>query len=63
MVERIIRSIMLSRALVPEFVDAFASLTESQLDALLQSFKFEHCIVREPLAKTLRTQPVTSDAV
>lgn len=60
MVERVVRSIMLSRALVPEFVEAFATLTESQLDALLQSFKFEHCVVRGPLAETLRTQPLTT---
>lgn len=57
MVERVVRSIMLSQALVPEFVDAFAGLSESQLDALLQCFRLQNCVVREPLARVLAGQP------
>jgi endoglucanase len=54
MVERMLQAIMLSRALLPEFTAAFRELTESQLDALLQCFRLENCVVREPLAGVLR---------
>jgi aryl-phospho-beta-D-glucosidase BglC (GH1 family) len=60
MVERVVRSIMLSQALVPEFVAAFADLSDAQLDALLQSFRLENCVVREPLARVLTRQSVAA---
>lgn len=56
MVERMVQGIMLSRALLPEFVAAFRDLSESDLDALLQCFKLENCVVREPLAAVLAGQ-------
>lgn len=59
MVERVVRSIMLSRAMVPEFVATFAGLSDTQLDALLQCFRLQNCVVREPLTRVLTRQPVT----
>jgi hypothetical protein len=59
MVERVVRGIMLSRALVPEFAAAFRDLSESQIDALMQGFKLQNCVVREPLARVLSRETVT----
>jgi hypothetical protein len=47
--ERLVRGILLAKTLQPEFAAAFSGLDEAQLDALLQCFKFENCMVREPM--------------
>jgi hypothetical protein len=50
---RLVRHILLSEALLPEFGKLFEGKTETEFDVLMQSFAFRNCIVREPLAKTL----------
>lgn len=60
LVERTVQAIMLSSALLPEFVAAFRDLSESQLDALLQCFRYENCVVRRPLAEALTRSQVSA---
>lgn len=57
MVDRLLRGIMLSEALVPEFVAAFSGLSEEELDGLLQCFRLQNCVIREPLAHVLARRP------
>lgn len=51
---RLIRHILLAEAMLPEFGDLFRGVSEEEIDALMQSFTFENCVIRRPLAEILR---------
>jgi aryl-phospho-beta-D-glucosidase BglC (GH1 family) len=51
---RLVRHILISEALLPEFGELFRDLDENQIDALMQSFAFENCLQRQPLAELLQ---------
>ncbi|KAG9123245.1 hypothetical protein FRC07_015196, partial [Ceratobasidium sp. 392] len=53
-VGRVLRNILLSEELYPEYANYFRDLTFEQLDELAASFKFENCKQREGLNKVLR---------
>ncbi|RAQ95285.1 glycoside hydrolase family 5 protein [Thermogemmatispora tikiterensis] len=54
LIRRLVRHILLAEPLLEEFAALFAGLNEAELDRLLQSFRFEQCIQREPLNDILR---------
>lgn len=53
-VGRLLRNILLSEELTPEYASYFQGLSFEELDALAASFKFENCTQREGLNKVLR---------
>lgn len=56
--ERLIRAILLSEALLPEFAACFKSLSDADIEALTASFRLERCVRRERLVEVLSGQPV-----
>jgi endoglucanase len=48
-----VRHILIAEALVPEYCHMFQDLTEEQIIALAQSFRFDHCIKRMRLENIL----------
>lgn len=54
LVGRLLRNILLSEELIPEYASHFQSLSLEELDELAASFKFENCVQREGLNKVLR---------
>ncbi len=52
-VRRLVRHILIAEALAPEFGELFRGMSETEIDEMMQSFKFENCCVREPLAEAL----------
>ena len=53
LIHRLVRHILISEALVPDFVQCFADLSVDELPALMESFHFANCQVREPLCAIL----------
>lgn len=53
MINRVIRHILLSEPLLAEFAERFKGLSEQDIDALLRSFQFKHCVQRVKLADIL----------
>ena len=53
-VGRLLRNILLSEELTPEYASYFEGLSLQELDELAGSFKFENCVQREGLNKVLR---------
>jgi hypothetical protein len=54
LVGRLLRNILLSEELTPEYASYFQGLSLEELDELAASFKFENCVQREGLNKVLR---------
>jgi hypothetical protein len=54
LVGRVLRNILLSEELYPEYAEYFRDLSFEELDELAASFKFENCKQREGLNKVLR---------
>ena len=52
---RLVRHILLAEALLPEFGALFKGLTETQIDELMQSFRFDKCVQRTELANILQS--------
>lgn len=53
MIHRLVRHILFAEPLLAEYAQCFAGLAESELDALMGSFRFESCVRRERLAGLL----------
>jgi len=53
-VGRLVRNILLSEELYPEYAAYFKDLSLEDLDALAASFKFENCVQRQGLNEVLR---------
>jgi len=51
---RLMRSILLSEPLIPEFADLFKAMSETEIDEMMKSFLFERCIPRNELAASLK---------
>jgi hypothetical protein len=52
-IRRLVRHILLSEALLPEFGALFAGVSEAEIDELQRSFLFENCSIRQELAQIL----------
>ena len=50
---RLVRNLLISEALLPEFAALFRGVSEAEIDELMQSFLFRNCTVRQELADTL----------
>lgn len=50
----LVRHILISEALVPEYCNLFKDLSEEELIALAKSFSFENCVKRERLENILK---------
>jgi endoglucanase len=49
----LVRHILIAEALVPEYCNLFKGLTDEQIIALAQSFRFDHCVKRMRLENIL----------
>ena len=52
---RLVRHILLAEPLLDEFGVLFKGLTETEIDELMQSFRFENCVRRAELADILKS--------
>ena len=52
-VQTLLLNILCAQPLVEEYAALFTGLGDDELVALADSFRFENCVVREPLAKLL----------
>lgn len=51
---RVVREILISEGLTPEYASYFAGLTLEELDEVAASFKFENCKQRKGLNEIIR---------
>ncbi len=49
------RNILIVDALLPEFGALFEGMTETQIDEMMQSFRFDKCQQRAELAEILKS--------
>jgi hypothetical protein len=54
-INRLVRHILLAEPLLDEFGALFKGLNEQDIERLVQSFQFEHCVQRTELASILAT--------
>jgi multiple sugar transport system ATP-binding protein len=52
-IDQLVRHILLTEPLVDEFAALFAGVSDADIDALMASFRFEHCVQRAELAGIL----------
>jgi len=52
-VDRLVRNILISEALLPEYCNLFKGLYEKELIALAESFRFENYVIRQRLEDIL----------
>jgi len=52
-IRRLVRTILLSEALLPEFAELFGGMSETEIDEMMQSFLFKNCVIRQSLAQIL----------
>lgn len=52
-IDLLVRHILIADALVPEYCNLFKGLSDEQLTALAQSFRYEHCVKRTRLEDIL----------
>jgi aryl-phospho-beta-D-glucosidase BglC (GH1 family) len=55
MINRLVRHILLAEPLLAEFGALFKDMSEQDIDTLMQSFQFKHCVPRSELIRTLST--------
>jgi hypothetical protein len=55
-IDQLVRHILLTEPLVDEFANLFKGVTDEDIDELMNSFRFEQCVQRTELAKTLATE-------
>ena len=53
LISRLVRNILLSEPLIPEFAELFRDMSETDIDEMMASFKFKNCIQRKELADIL----------
>jgi endoglucanase len=51
MIDRLVRHILLAEPLLSEFAALFKGMDEQDIDTLMQSFQFKHCVQRTELAR------------
>lgn len=54
MIERLALQMLLGEALLPEFGECFRGMTETEIDDMMQSFRFERCHERVAVADIMR---------
>lgn len=52
-IEQLVRHILISEPLVPEFAGRFRGLSGEEIDEMMRSFRFENCVKRTRLAEIL----------
>jgi aryl-phospho-beta-D-glucosidase BglC (GH1 family) len=52
-VRRLVRHVLISEALLPEFAESFRGMSEVEIDEMMQSFLFKNCVQRTELARIL----------
>jgi len=52
---RLVRHILLTEPLLDEFGALFKGMTETEIDEMMQSFRFENCVRRTELANILKS--------
>jgi aryl-phospho-beta-D-glucosidase BglC (GH1 family) len=52
-INRLVRNILLSEPLLIEFAELFKDMSETEIDEMMASFKFENCVQRAELAAIL----------
>lgn len=57
-VGRVLRNILLSEELYPEYAAYFKDLSFEQLDGMAASFKFENCVQRQGLNDAIKPKDV-----
>ncbi len=53
-INRLVRNILLSEPLLTEYAELFRDMSESEIDEMMASFKFENCVQRPELANILQ---------
>jgi endoglucanase len=53
-IRSLVRNILIAEALLPEFGALFEGMTETQIDEMMQSFRFDKCVQRTELANILK---------
>jgi hypothetical protein len=56
-IDQLVRHVLLAEPLVEEFAALFRDVSADEIDALMQSFRFENCARRQRLAETLSRTP------
>ena len=51
MIDRLVRHILLAEPLLQEFAALFKGMGEQDIESLMQSFQFTHCVQRTELAR------------
>lgn len=54
MINRLIPQTLFAQAMLPEFGELFRGMTETQIDEMMQSFRLENCVPRQPLVSLLQ---------
>jgi endoglucanase len=57
--ERLVRAILFSEALLPEFAECFRGVSDDDIEELMNSFAFRNCLKREGLAAIMSRQPAS----
>jgi endoglucanase len=52
-IELLVRNILLAEPMLPEYAELFRGMSETEIDELMRSFRFENCVKREELAGIL----------
>jgi endoglucanase len=52
-IELLVRNILLAEPMLPEYGDLFRGMSETEIDAMMHSFRFENCVQRTELADIL----------
>jgi aryl-phospho-beta-D-glucosidase BglC (GH1 family) len=56
--KRLIRGILFSEALLPEYAALFRGMSDDEIDEMMRSFSFERCVVRSRLVDVLARESV-----
>jgi len=48
-----VRNILLAEPMLPEYGERFRGMSETEIDEMMRSFRFENCVKREELAGIL----------
>ncbi len=52
--DQLVRHVLLTEPLIDEFAALFKGVSDSEIDELMDSFRFEHCVQRTELARVLQ---------
>jgi endoglucanase len=61
-IDLLVRNILLAEPILPEYAERFRGMDEGEIDDLMRSFRFEHCVKREELAGILSGHSGAADS-